>query len=156
MTSIFGFLYMQCILAPPGEFDWTIRVRRQYGLIVTLFLPIVNFGIKNCKYYITSCQSNVTTCHIAATHGQFNGIYYLPGGASVTWAYLSPILYMASRSVQPFLHSLRQRIAILYNGPPLQPIKIFPSHGDLDATWFLWPIRAHNANGISLGSAEPV
>ena len=34
----------------------------------------------------------------------------------------------ASRSVQPFLHSSRQSVSTLYNGPPL-PLKIAPSHG---------------------------
>jgi len=34
------------------------------------------------------------------------------------------------RSVQPFLHSSRQRIPILYNGPPRPtPLKIAPSYG---------------------------
>jgi len=35
----------------------------------------------------------------------------------------------ASRSVKPFLHCCRQRVPILYSGPPLSPIKIAPSHG---------------------------
>jgi len=26
ITTIFGFLHMGCTLAPPGKFDWTIRV----------------------------------------------------------------------------------------------------------------------------------
>jgi len=35
----------------------------------------------------------------------------------------------AVRLVQPFLHSSRQGVAILHNGPPLFPLKIDPSHG---------------------------
>ena len=35
----------------------------------------------------------------------------------------------ASRSVQPFLHSSRQRVAILQNGPPIFLLKNAPSHG---------------------------
>jgi len=31
MTTIFGFLYMGCTLAPPGKYDWTV-VRRRCGL----------------------------------------------------------------------------------------------------------------------------
>ena len=36
---------------------------------------------------------------------------------------------MASRLVQPFLYSSRQRVAILYNRPPLFSLKIVVSHG---------------------------
>jgi len=32
MATIFVFLYMGCTLAPHGEYDWTVRVRRQCGL----------------------------------------------------------------------------------------------------------------------------
>ena len=35
----------------------------------------------------------------------------------------------AFRSVQPFLHSSRQNVPILYIGTPLSPFKIDPSHG---------------------------
>jgi len=57
--------------------------------------------------------------------------WYSPGGA-----YVHPTLglpesksQMASRLVQPFLYSSRQRVAILYNGPPLFSLKIAVSHG---------------------------
>ena len=39
----------------------------------------------------------------------------------------------ASRSVQPVLHSSRQTVPTLYSGPPLSPLKVAPSHGDLDS-----------------------
>jgi len=44
-----------------------------------------------------------------------------------------PITQTASRSVQQFLHSSLQNVRpyILYNRPPF-PLKIAPSHGDLD------------------------
>jgi len=48
-----------------------------------------------------------------------------------------------------------QRVAILYNGPPLPP-KIARSHGGSEPpcnTWFLGPTRVLNPNGISIGSA---
>jgi len=38
---------------------------------------------------------------------------------------------IASRSVQPYLHSSRQNIRILYNGPPLSPLKLPLRMGDL-------------------------
>ena len=62
----------------------------------------------------------------------------------------------ASRSVQPFLHSSRQRLAMLYNGLPVFPLNIALSHGGYwppSNTWFLGPVRAYNQNGISIGSA---
>jgi len=61
----------------------------------------------------------------------------------------------ASQTVQPFLHSSRHSVPILYNGRPFP--KIAPSNGDLDPisnTWFLEPTRAHNPNGISIGSVD--
>ena len=62
----------------------------------------------------------------------------------------------ASRSVQPFLHSSRQRVTMLYNGPSLFLLKIAPSHGGsgpLSNTWFLGPTQVRNPNGMSIGSA---
>jgi len=47
-----------------------------------------------------------------------------------------------SHSVQPFLHSSRQRLVILYNGTPLSPVKIVHSHwgsGPQSNTWFPGP-----------------
>jgi len=41
---------------------------------------------------------------------------------------LKSLVQTASRSVQPFLHSSRQSVPILYNGPPC-PLKIVHSHG---------------------------
>jgi len=57
---------------------------------------------------------------------------------------LSP---MASRSVQPFLHSSRQSVPILYNGPLFLPISISPSHGTSGPNLIL----IHD----SLGPSEP-
>ena len=50
----------------------------------------------------------------------------------------------ASQSVQRFLHSSRQRVAILYNGPPLSPLK-------LPLPWESEPHLTHD----SLGPSEP-
>jgi len=49
-----------------------------------------------------------------------------------------------------FLDSSRQRVAILYNGPPFRPLKLSLP---LLHTWFLGPTRILNPNGISIGSA---
>jgi len=37
MATVFVFLYMECTLAPPGEYDWTVRVRRRCGLMSNYF-----------------------------------------------------------------------------------------------------------------------
>ena len=37
MATIFGFLYTRCTLAPPGQCDWTVRVRRRCGLMSNYF-----------------------------------------------------------------------------------------------------------------------
>ena len=52
----------------------------------------------------------------------------------------------ASRSVQPFLHSSRQGVAILCNGPPLFPLKLVRSHGASEPP----------SNTDSLGPPEPI
>jgi len=57
-------------------------------------------------------------------------------------------------SVQPFLHSLRQKVLILYNGRPCPPELPLPM-GDLDLpcnTWCFRPIWFLNPNGTSIGS----
>ena len=62
---------------------------------------------------------------------------------------------MASLSVQPFLHRWLQSVPILYNGTPIPPIKIAPSHwgsGSPSNTWFPGATRVLNPNGISIGS----
>jgi len=61
--------------------------------------------------------------HITATHGQFNRIRQMaPMCTPPNTDSLEPLestSKMVSGSVQPFLHSSRQSIPILYNGPPL-------------------------------------
>jgi len=61
----------------------------------------------------------------------------------------------ASRSIQSFLHSSRQRVPILYNGPPLSPSKLLFRMGiwTPSITWFLGLTRVHNPNSILIGSA---
>jgi len=65
--------------------------------------------------------------------------WYSPGGGSVHTHVIHTFLrpsdsksQMASRAVQPFLHSSRQRNAILCNGPPLTPSKLPILVGDLE------------------------
>ena len=60
----------------------------------------------------------------------------------------------SNRTVQPFLHSSRQKVLILYNGLPFSPKCPFPwGSGSPSNSWFHGPVQTHNPNGISLGSA---
>jgi len=64
---------------------------------------------------------------------------YSPGGATnvhshLTHASLDPqesTSQTTSRSVQPFVHSSRQSVPILYNGPPPSPSKLPLVHGGI-------------------------
>jgi len=55
----------------------------------------------------------------------------------------------ANGSVQPFLHSLQQKVSILYNGHPYPPELSFPiGYLDLPCNkWCFGPMRVHNPNG---------
>ena len=84
--------------------------------------------------------------------------WYSPGGANVhppNNASLGPpksTTQMASRSVQPFMHSSRQRVAIFYNGPHLSLITA-SSHGGSEPssnTWFRRPNRVNDPSSISI------
>jgi len=68
----------------------------------------------------TSAQSNLTAGRIAAAHGRFNGICKMckPQKHASLCRPESKSQTTASRSVQPFLHSSRQTVVILHNGPP--------------------------------------
>jgi len=44
MATIFGFLCMRCTLAPPGEYDWTVHVRRRCGLMSNYFDHLLLLG----------------------------------------------------------------------------------------------------------------
>ena len=61
----------------------------------------------------------------------------------------------ANRSIQPFLHSSRQKVSILYNRrpfPPKLPLLVGAS-GPPSNSWFLGPVQAYNSNGITISSA---
>jgi len=65
------------------------------------------------------------------------------------------LLWPNSRPFQQLLYSSRQRVAILYNRPPLPPnkmsIRVWKC-GPPSNTWFPVPTRVHIPNGISIGS----
>jgi len=72
-----------------------------------------------------------------------------------TWRQRAPHIKKAKSL--PWQHALEpQSVPILYNGTPLSPLKIAPSHGGIwtpSNTCFLGPTRVHNPNGISISSA---
>jgi len=80
-----------------------------------------------------------------------------PGEYDWTCASFGPLkstTEMANGSVQTFLHSLRQKVPVLYNGCAYPSELPFPM-GDQDLpcnTWCFRPMRAHNPNGTSIGS----
>ena len=59
-----------------------------------------------------------------------------------------PTTQMASRSVQPFLHSCPQSVPMLYNGMPFPPSKVPPPMGDLD------PYLIHGFLGLPESSTQ--
>jgi len=65
------------------------------------------------------------------------------------------ILQTASQSVQPILPSSRQKVPILYNGPPFCPPNCYFVLGSRHPsnTWFIWPTRVDTLNDMSIGSA---
>jgi len=58
-----GFLYMGCTLAPPGEYDWTVRVLRRCGLMSNYFDHLF-------IYVFSALKSNTVKCTWTAT-GRF-------------------------------------------------------------------------------------
>ena len=90
---------------------------------------------------------NLMSGPIAAADGQFSRIYegilVPPDEYDWTCASSGPpesTTQTADRSVQPFLHSSRQKFPILYNGRPFPPN--FPSHGDLDPIYLVIPFAS--------------
>jgi len=54
-----------CILAPPGEYDWTVHVRWQCSLFVKLVWPLVAYIVviySFCQFLIWSHAVNLPSC----------------------------------------------------------------------------------------------
>jgi len=65
-NHFFGFLYMGCTLAPPGEYDWAIGVWRRCGLMSNYFdhllvliftLPVVLIFNHDRKFHCSICYN---------------------------------------------------------------------------------------------------
>jgi len=55
---------MGCTLAQPGEYDWTVHVRRRCGLFVKLFWPLVAYDEQNDACYIRRLRTLLPrACH---------------------------------------------------------------------------------------------
>jgi len=112
-------------LAPPGKYDWTCAS----------FGPPSPQPKRQIDWF--------SRCHTA--HGRVSSDTMAPPG-KYDWICASfrspmPTTQAISRSVQLFLHSLLKKVPVL--GRPFPQNYPFPQG----------PIRAHNPNGISIGSA---
>jgi len=95
------------------------------------------------------CQCALPSGHIGATWR-----IWLNFWTHADFGPLESTTQMANWLVQPFLHSSRQKVSILYNRQPFPQKLPLPTGGSgPHLTWFLGPIRAHNPNGILIGSA---
>ena len=129
-------------------------------LFIEIPLHVRHLCTKQQWPIITSGQSNLTK----RPHRRriWTVQTYLPGGTNVhlylMHASLDPlesIFQTASPSVELFLHSTRHRVPMLYNGPPLFPLKIAHLHarsGPLSNTCFLGLTRVQYPNGILISS----
>ena len=98
-------------------------MRRRCGLFVKLLLTTSYPYLS--RRILTSGQSNLTKDRIAAADEQFSRIRQVAPVCPATWAHWRIRLNFASfgppesttaiRSVQPFLHSARQKVPTLYN-----------------------------------------
>ena len=105
--------------------------------------------------------AQLTQCHWACL-GMFFPLKIAPSRGDLDMHRLygsfsppEPTTEMASRSVQPFLHSSREIVPILYSGPPFHSKLPLPIRtcGPLSNTWFLWLTQVLNPNSISISSA---
>jgi len=120
--------------------------------------PKITSGQSNFKAY--HCRRRVVQCYSTGDGNVsfHKGTLAPPGKYDWTFAsfsWLKSTTEMANGSVQPFLHSLRQKVPILYNGRPY-PQELPLPMGDLDLpcnTWCFRPMRVHSPNGTSIGSA---
>jgi len=120
---------------------------------------VCNFTSHSFILIIKSGQSNLTK----SPHRRHTWMVqsYSPGCVNVhphlTHASLGPpesISQMAFLSVQPFLHSLQQKVPILYNGLHISPSKLPMCMGISPFnTWFLGSTWVHIQYNMSMSSA---
>ena len=110
-------------------------------------IKYISSGYSNSNRYCcirTCCQTSMHSC-----------LFTCKAEGSIVFtrfhcAYPTKI-HCSLRSFQPFLHSSRHRVPILYNVPSICLLKISPLHGRSgpphQIQWF------HNPNSMSIGSA---
>ena len=71
MATIFVFLYMGHTLVPPGEYDWTVRVRRRCGLMSNYFDHLLLFGpiASNCAIIVWTLNMDMWELRVSVPHG---------------------------------------------------------------------------------------
>ena len=62
---------MACTLAPPGEYDWTVRVRRRCGLMSNYFDHLLLSGpiASNCAIIVWTLNMDMWELRVSVPHG---------------------------------------------------------------------------------------
>jgi len=136
-------------LAPPSKYDWTCA---SFGPPESTTKQQIHRFSRFCtahgKKSLHFTMGNLSP-KISPSHGDLDVhlIYHSFGHSEIT-------IQMAWRSIQPFSHRWPQSVPTLYYGRPFPQKLPLPMEGSgPHLTWFLEPIRVHNPNGISIGSA---
>jgi len=129
---------------------------------INFTICIVVCSTRQCKSVVQQVVKVIwQEGHIAEAHRWFNHIRQVAPICTPDLRHASvgppkSIPQMASRSVLLFLHSSRQAVPTLCNGPPLFPSKLplcIGGFGPPSNTSFIGPNQVHNPHGISIGSA---
>jgi len=59
-NHFFGFLYMACTLAPPGEYDWSVHVLRRCGLTLNYFDHLLLLHVSITRWYWAKTTEPIT------------------------------------------------------------------------------------------------
>ena len=103
---------------------------------------------RTVQSYSPGCTNVPSTDGTLAPPGEYDWTYDFFGPPEST-------TQRANWLVQPFFHSSRRKVSILYNGPPL-PLKISSCHWGIwtpSNIWFPEPTWVLNPNDISICSA---
>jgi len=133
-----------CTLAPPDEYDWTCPSFGQHDSTTQK----VN---RSVQLFLHSSRQKVPTLYDGRSFPKKLPFSWVDLDACLVRDSLGqsePTVETASRSVQLFSHRWPQSVPFSKK----LPLSVWGS-GTLSNTWFPRPMRAHNSNGISIGSA---